>query len=57
MIGDVVGGADEIIEGENQRPVTRMDDPRRNRKILVAMGLPRSQLARSRHWKRLHSSQ
>jgi hypothetical protein len=49
MIGDVVGGPDEIVEGENQRPVTRMDDPRRDRKILVAVGLAGSQFARGGH--------
>jgi hypothetical protein len=27
MIGDIVGGSDEIVERENQRPVTRMYDP------------------------------
>ena len=27
MIGDVVGGPDEIVEREDQRPVARMNDP------------------------------
>src|SRR5204862_6766545 len=51
MIGDVVGGPDEIVERENQRPVTRMNDPRRDRKILVAVGLSGSQFARAGHQK------
>src|SRR5258705_6855348 len=49
MIGDVVGRPDEIIEREDQRPVTRMNDPRRDRKILVAVGLSGSQVARTGH--------
>jgi hypothetical protein len=49
MIGDIVGGPDEIVEAENQRAVTRMDDPRRDRKILVAVGLAGSQVARTGH--------
>jgi len=39
MVGDVVGCSDEIIEGEDQRAVTRMDDPGRDRKILVGVCL------------------
>ena len=27
MIGDIVGGADEIIESEDQRAVARLDQP------------------------------
>ena len=49
MIGDIVGGPDEIVERENQRPVTRMDDPRRDRKVLVAVSLAGSQFARAGH--------
>ena len=49
MIGDVVGGPDEIVERENQRPVTRMNDPGRDGKILVAVGLAGSQFARGGH--------
>ena len=45
MIGDIVRGPNEIIKREDQRPVTRMDDPRRHRKILVAMGFAGSQFA------------
>ena len=57
VIGDVVGGPDEIVEAEDQRPVTRMNDPRRDRKILVAVGLSGSQFARAGHQENwLHSS-
>ena len=49
VIGDVVGGPDEIVERENQRPVTRMNDPRRDRKVLVAVSLAGSQFARGGH--------
>ena len=51
VIGDVVGRPDEIVEAENQRPVTRMNDPRRDRKILVTVGLSGSQFARAGHQK------
>ena len=60
MIGDIVSGSDEIVKRENQRPVTRMDDPRRDRKVLIAVGLAGSQFARTGHqelatfaWKQL----
>ena len=49
MIGDIVGGADEIIEGKDQRPVARMDDPRRHRKVLVAVRLAGSQFGCGGH--------
>src|SRR3979411_3015401 len=49
MIGNIVGGPDEVIERENQRAVARMDDPRRHRKVLVTMGLAGSQFARGGH--------
>ena len=49
MIGDVVGGSDEIVKRQNQRPVTRMNDPRRNRKVLVAVSFAGSQFARGGH--------
>src|SRR5262245_45769974 len=42
MIGDVVGGAHEFIEGENGRAMARMDEPRGHGKILVPMALARS---------------
>ena len=49
VIGDVVCRPDEIVETENQRPMTRMNDPRRDREILVAVGLSGSQIARGGH--------
>ena len=49
VIGNVVGGADEIVEGKNQRAMTRMNDPRRDRKILVTVGLAGSQVTRGGH--------
>ena len=49
VVGDVVGGSDEIVERKDQRPVARMDDPRRHRKVLVAVCLAGSQFARGRH--------
>ena len=56
MIGDVVGGADEIVEGKDQRPVPRMDDPRGDRKILVAVRLAGPQVAGAAHreWRHRH---
>jgi hypothetical protein len=39
VVGDVVGAAHELIEGEDQRAVARLDEPRRYRKIFVAVGL------------------
>jgi hypothetical protein len=49
VIGDIVGGSDEIVERQDQRAVTRMNDPGRDRKILVAVCLAGSQFARSGH--------
>jgi hypothetical protein len=49
MIGDVVGGPDEIVERKDQRAVARMNDPRRDRKVLVAVSLAGSQFARACH--------
>jgi hypothetical protein len=45
MIGDVVGGPDEIVERKNQRPVPRVNEKGGNRKILVAVSLAGSQFA------------
>ncbi len=39
MIGDVVGGAHEIIERQDCAAMTRMDKPRGNREILVPVSL------------------
>jgi len=52
MIGDIVGGPDKIVECEDQRPVARMDDPRRDRKVLVTVSLAGSQFARGGHQER-----
>jgi hypothetical protein len=49
MIGDIVGGPDEIVERQDQRPVTRMYNPGRDRKVLVAVCLAGSQFARAGH--------
>src|SRR5262245_46060857 len=51
MIGDVVGGADEIVERKDQRPMPRMDDPRGNRKILVTVRLAGPEVAGAAHEK------
>ena len=37
MIRDIVGGAGEAIEGEDNRPVTFADEQRRDGKIFVPM--------------------
>ena len=55
MIGDVIGGPHEIVEREDQRPVAGMNDPGRDGKILVAMGLAGSQFARGGHQERATS--
>ena len=52
MIGDIVGGPDKIVECEDQRPVARMNDPRRDRKVLVAVSFAGSQFARGGHQER-----
>jgi hypothetical protein len=49
MIRNVIGGSDEIIERKDERPMPRMDDPRRDRKILVAVTLAGSPFARVGH--------
>jgi hypothetical protein len=49
MIGDIVGGSDKIVERKYQRPVAWMNDPRRDRKVLVAVALAGSQFARAGH--------
>ena len=41
MIGDVVGGAHEIVERQDRRAVARMNKPRRNREILIPVSLAR----------------
>ena len=51
MVGDVIGGSYKIVEGENQGPVARANDPRRDREIFVAVSLAGSQFARGVHQK------
>ena len=45
MIGDVVGDAHEFVEGQDDAAMARVDEPRRDRKVLVAVALARTQLA------------
>jgi hypothetical protein len=49
MVGDVVGGAHEVVEGENRSAVLRPDQERGHRKVLVAVPLARPQLCCARH--------
>jgi len=44
VIGDVIRGPDEIVERQNQVAVPRMDDPRRDREVLVVRSLAGPQL-------------
>ena len=39
MVRDVVGGAHELVEGQDGAAVTRRNEMRRDREILVAMAL------------------
>ncbi len=49
VVGDVVGGADEVVIRQDQGAMTRMNDPGRDGKILVAVTLTGSQFARRGH--------
>ena len=49
MVGDVVGGADEVIEGHHGRPVARRDEVGRHGEILVRVGLARRDVAGCGH--------
>src|SRR4051812_49053550 len=49
VVGDVVGGANEIVIRQDQRAMARMNDPGRDGKILVAVTLAGSQFARRGH--------
>jgi hypothetical protein len=49
MVGNIVGGAHEFVEGEDRRAVARMNEPRRHGKVLVPVALARSCLGRSDH--------
>ena len=58
MIGDIVGGTDEFIKGEDRAAMLRADQHRSDREILVPMALSRPQVRRRGHfapaaaWKR-----
>ena len=39
VIGDVVGGAHEIIERQDDGAMARVDQPRRDRKVFIAVAL------------------
>jgi hypothetical protein len=39
MIGHIVGDPDELIECEHGPAVPRVDQPRRDRKVLIPMAL------------------
>ncbi len=41
VVGDIVGGAREAIEAENDGAVARMNDPGRDGEVFVAMALSR----------------
>ena len=49
VVRDVVGRADEAIEGEDDRPAPPVDQPGRHGKVLVARRLARQRLADRRH--------
>ena len=49
VIRDVVGDAHELVEREDDAAMARVDQPRRDRKILVAMALARTQFAGRAH--------
>ena len=43
VVGDVVGDPHELVEGENGAAMARMDQPRRDRKVLVPVALAGAQ--------------
>jgi hypothetical protein len=49
VIGDVVGHADELVERQDDAAMARVDQPRRNGEILVAVTLARTQLSGRTH--------
>ena len=49
MVGDVVGGAHEAIEGEDRPAMLRLDQPRGDGKILVAVALAGAGFGRGDH--------
>jgi hypothetical protein len=46
MVGDIVGDPHEFIEGENGAAMARMDQPRRDREVLVPVPLAGAQCRR-----------
>jgi hypothetical protein len=42
MIGDIIGGADEIVEGQDRLAVARRNKKGRDREIFVPMVLARA---------------
>ena len=44
MVGDVVGDAHELVEGQDGAAVPRLDQPRGHREILIPRALAGSQL-------------
>jgi len=50
VVGDVVRRAHEIVERQDSGAVARMDEPRGDGKILVAVALARSQFGGARHF-------
>jgi hypothetical protein len=49
MVGNIIGDADELIEGEDRRPVPALDQPGGDREVLVARALAGPQLRARRH--------
>ncbi len=49
VVGDVVGDAHELVERQDDAAVTRIDQPRGDGKILVAMAFARTQFAGGTH--------
>src|SRR5207253_10554829 len=47
MIGNIVGGAHELVEREDRRAVARLNQPRRHGKILIPVPFARSRLGGS----------
>ena len=54
MVGDVVGGANEIVECQNRAAMARMDEKRRDRKVLVPVSFSRAPVGRVGHARIVH---
>ena len=50
VIGDVVGGAHELVERENRRAMLRRDQQRGDREVLVPMALARTEFGGLGHF-------